>query len=54
MINHLRNNVVGYLALVVAMSGTSYAAVRLSKGQVDTYHLHNGAVTTKFSVPRVR
>ncbi|HSV38535.1 MAG TPA: hypothetical protein VLI04_07225 [Nocardioidaceae bacterium] len=47
MLSHLRNNVVGYLALVVALSGTSYAAVQLSAGQVKTQHLANGAVTAK-------
>jgi hypothetical protein len=25
--NHIRNNVIGYLALFVALGGTSYAAV---------------------------
>ncbi|HET7734951.1 MAG TPA: hypothetical protein VFK52_03170 [Nocardioidaceae bacterium] len=47
MRSHIRNNVVGYLALVVALSGTSYAAVQLSAGQVQTKHLANNAVTTK-------
>ncbi|HSV40085.1 MAG TPA: hypothetical protein VLI04_15100 [Nocardioidaceae bacterium] len=44
---HLRNNVVGYLALVIAMGGTSYAAVQLQAGQVKTKHLANQAVTSK-------
>lgn len=47
MIRHLKNNVVGYLALVVALSGTSYAAVQLQAGQVKTKHLANQAVTSK-------
>lgn len=47
MRSHFRSNVVGYLALVVALSGTSYAAVQLSAGQVQTKHLANNAVTTK-------
>ncbi len=46
MISHLKNNVVGYLALLVALSGTSYAAVTLSDGQVKTRHLATGAVTS--------
>lgn len=47
MLSHLRNNVVGYLALTVALSGTSYAAVQLRAGQVKTKHLANSAVTSK-------
>lgn len=47
VIQHLRANVVGYLALTVALSGTSYAALRLEAGSVDTRHLRNGAVTSK-------
>jgi len=43
--NHIRNNVVGYLALFVALGGTSYAAVSLPAGSVGTQQLRNGAVT---------
>jgi hypothetical protein len=42
---HLRANVVGYLALFAALGGTSYAAVRLAPGSVNTSALANGAVT---------
>jgi len=39
-------NVTSTLALVVALSGTAYAAVQLNDGQVKTRHLADGAVTT--------
>ena len=45
-LNHLRTNVVGYLALVVATAGTSYAAVQLPRNSVGTRELERGAVTT--------
>lgn len=44
--HHLRSNVVGYLALLIATSGTSYAVMALPPGSVDTRHLQRGAVTT--------
>ena len=44
-LNHA--TVVAYLALFVALGGSSYAAVQLSKGQVKGKHLAKNAVTTK-------
>jgi hypothetical protein len=44
---HLRGNLVGYIALFVALSGTAYAAVNLPKNSVGTNQLKNGAVTLK-------
>jgi len=43
---HLRNNVVAYLALFVALGGTSYAAANLPAGSVGTQQIQNGAVTS--------
>lgn len=43
--NHLRVNVVAYLALFVALGGTSYAAINLPAGSVGTKQLRNGSVT---------
>jgi hypothetical protein len=43
--NHIRGNAVGYVALFAALGGTSYAAVSLSPGSVNTRALANGAVT---------
>jgi hypothetical protein len=43
--NHVKHNVVAYLALFVALGGTSYAAVNLPAGSVGTRQLRNGAVT---------
>ena len=40
-------NVTSVLALFVALGGTSYAAVALSKGSVKSKHLAKGAVTSK-------
>ena len=39
-------NVVSTLALVLALGGTSYAAVQLADGQVKTRHLADNAVTS--------
>lgn len=36
---HLRSNVVGYLALFVALSGTSYAAIALPRNSVGPTQL---------------
>ena len=43
---HLRRNAVAYLALFVALSGTSYAAAKLPANSVGTTQLNNGAVTS--------
>lgn len=42
---HLRGNVVAYLALFVALGGTSYAAISIPRNSVGTRQLRNGAVT---------
>ncbi len=44
---HVRSNVVAYLALFVALGGTSYAAFSLPAGSVGTNQLRNGAVTSR-------
>ena len=41
---HLRRNTVGYLALTVALGGTSYAAVQLPRDSVGAEQLRSGAV----------
>jgi hypothetical protein len=43
--SYIRRNVVAYLALFVALGGTSYAATQLPAGSVGTRQLRNGAVT---------
>jgi hypothetical protein len=45
ILNHVRSNVVAYLALFVALGGTSYAAFNLPAGSVGSRELKNGAVT---------
>ena len=45
LVRHLQHNVIGYLALFVAIGGTSYAAVSLPAGSVGTRQLRNRAVT---------
>jgi hypothetical protein len=45
ILNHLRGNAVGYLALFAALGGTSYAAVAIPAGAIHTRELANGAVT---------
>jgi hypothetical protein len=47
LLSHVRRNAVAYLALFVALGGTSYAAVRLAPGSVGTVQLRNGSVTGK-------
>jgi hypothetical protein len=45
LLNHLRANVIAYLALFVALGGSSYAAFSLPAGSVGTSQLRNGSVT---------
>jgi hypothetical protein len=47
----VRRNAVAYIALFVALSGTSYAAVQLAPGSVQTRALANRAVTNKKLAP---
>jgi hypothetical protein len=41
---HIRRNVVGYLALFVALSGTAWAASELSRNEVKSKHIGKGQV----------
>jgi len=45
LLAHLRGQAVAYLALFVALGGTSYAALSLPANSVGTKQLRNGAVT---------
>ncbi|HWF73133.1 MAG TPA: hypothetical protein VG186_07300 [Solirubrobacteraceae bacterium] len=45
LIGHLRANVIGYIALFIALGGTSYAAISIPRGSVGTAQLRNHAVT---------
>jgi hypothetical protein len=45
ILNHVKHNVVAYLALFIALGGTSYAAIKLPAGSVGTKQLRSGAVT---------
>jgi hypothetical protein len=47
LLDHFKHNVVAYLALFVALGGTSYAAIRLPAGSVGTKQLRKGAVTNR-------
>jgi Collagen triple helix repeat (20 copies) len=40
-------NLMATIAVFVALGGSSYAAVQLSKGSIGTTHLKNGAVSSK-------
>ena len=42
---HLRSNAIAYLALFVALGGTSYAATSLPAGSVGTRQLKNHSIT---------
>jgi hypothetical protein len=46
-LRHLRANAIAYLALFVAMGGTTYAAIRLPANSVGTRQLEKGAVTER-------
>ena len=45
ILNHLRTNLIAYLALFVALGGTGYAAMSLPANSVTTQQIRNGAVT---------
>lgn len=45
LLRHARANAVGYLALFVALGGTSYAAASLPRDSVTTRQIKDGAVT---------
>jgi hypothetical protein len=47
ILNHVRMNLIAYLALFIALGGTSYAAINLPAGSVGTKQIRNGAVTAK-------
>ena len=44
-LHHIKSNAVAYIALVVALSGTSYAAITLPAGSVGTRQLKDRAIT---------
>lgn len=41
---HIRSNVVGYVAVFIALSGSAYAAVTLERNQVKSKHIGPGQV----------
>ena len=43
---HFRNNVVGYVALFIALGGTSYAAIKLPANSVGNRQVKNSAITS--------
>lgn len=45
ILQHIRGNVVAYLALFVALGGTSYAAAKLPANSVTSRQIKNGSVT---------
>ena len=45
LLGHLKSNAVAYLALFVALGGTSYAAIKLPAGSVGNRQLKNHSVT---------
>jgi hypothetical protein len=46
MVNHLRRNLVAYLALFAALGGTSYAAIKLPRNSVGKAQIRRNAVTS--------
>lgn len=44
-VQHIRSNVVAYVALFVALGGTSYAALKLPANSVGTRQIKNHAIT---------
>jgi len=45
VLRHVRRNIVAYVALFIALGGTSYAAIKLPANSVGTRQLRRGAVT---------
>jgi hypothetical protein len=45
VLSHARSNVVGYLALFVALGGTGYAAIAIPQGSVGARQLRNHSIT---------
>jgi hypothetical protein len=52
LLSHVRHNVVAYVALFVALGGTSYAAVSLPRGSVGSPQLKNHSITPVKESPR--
>jgi hypothetical protein len=46
-VRHIRRNFVSYLALFVALGGTSYAAIKLPRNSVGSAQLRHNAVTSR-------
>jgi hypothetical protein len=46
LVVHIRSNVVAYLALFIALGGTSYAAIKLPRNSVGSKQLRANAVTS--------
>ena len=46
LLAHIRANVIAYLALFIALGGTSYAAITLPRNSVGTKQLRSNAVTS--------
>jgi hypothetical protein len=44
-LSHIRNNLVAYLALIIALSGTGYAAIRLPANSVGAPQIRNHSIT---------
>jgi hypothetical protein len=47
LLAHVKHNAIAYLALFVALGGTSYAAIKIPNNSVGSNQLRNGAVTSK-------
>jgi hypothetical protein len=45
ILGHFKSNVIAYLALFVALGGTSYAAIKIPAGSVGNRQLQNHSVT---------
>jgi len=45
-VSHVRRNIVGYLALFLALTGTSYAATSLARNTVGSPQVINGSLQT--------
>jgi hypothetical protein len=53
--NHLRANLIAYLALFVALGGTSYAAITLPAGSVGARQIRNNSITpNKFNASDIK
>src|ERR1700760_2761419 len=52
LIAHLRSNLVGWIALFIALGGTGYAAISIPRNSVGAAQIRNRSITPAKFTPR--